>query len=124
MKNKLFILIILSITLTTATFAQDAISDFLNQKAGGKAFAKLDEFLAENELEFERDSTIVMFFNEERVRLGANFETELWKYLGKDFRNVTVTMTMTVTMTVTLTMTMTVTSLRGVSPHSLFLLPN
>lgn len=83
---KLFILILLSLTLTTATFAQDAISDFLKQKAGGKAFANIDAYLAQNKMEFDKNEEVIKLFNQERIRLGVNFETELWKYLGKDLR--------------------------------------
>lgn len=48
-------------------------------------FAELDEHIkTERNGYFGGDETTVALFNAERERLGKNFETELFKYLGKD----------------------------------------
>jgi hypothetical protein len=52
--------------------------------AQNKPFSPIDEFLAKKGGEFNNYVEVVKLFNEERVRLGKNFEKELWKYLGKD----------------------------------------
>ncbi|MGI8469174.1 MAG: hypothetical protein ACR2N3_12055 [Pyrinomonadaceae bacterium] len=51
-----------------------------------KSFSAIDEFLTNNGGSFDNRDEIVTLFNKERVRLGGDFETELWKYLGKDVR--------------------------------------
>ncbi len=86
MRKHILILGLLALFLTSAAFAQDTISDFLNQKTAGKPFASIDAYLAQNKQDFDNSDEVVKIFNQERVRLGANFETELWKYLSKDLR--------------------------------------
>lgn len=80
-------IVFLTLTLTCLTFAQtDSISEFLNggKKAGQQSFANIDRFLAKNNKDFDNSDEVVNLFNQERDRLGSNFETELWKYLGNN----------------------------------------
>ena len=51
-----------------------------------KSFSAIDEFLTINSGTFDNRGEIITLFNKERIRLGENFEKELWKYLGKDVR--------------------------------------
>lgn len=82
MKKQLFILIMAVLLITNSAFAKtDSVSDILNS-GKQQPFANLDAHLAKNNLEFDNDEQTVKLFNQERMRLGANFETELWKYLG------------------------------------------
>jgi hypothetical protein len=52
--------------------------------AQNKPFSSIDDFLEKNGGDFNNREEIVKLFNQERTRLGRNFEKELWKYLGKD----------------------------------------
>ncbi len=49
-----------------------------------KSFAAIDAVLSKNDDTFSNDAKVVKLFNEERGRLGDDFESELWKYLGND----------------------------------------
>lgn len=81
-KVVLFTLILVNLTLAQS----GSISEFLNggKKTGPKSFASIDNFLEKNNKEFDNSNEVVNLFNQERGRLGDNFETELWKYLGND----------------------------------------
>jgi hypothetical protein len=52
--------------------------------AQSKPFSSIDEFLKKKGGDFNNYEEVVKLFNGERVRLGKNFEKELWKYLGND----------------------------------------
>lgn len=89
MKKYLFILaLLMTIFAPTILSAQttDPLLDLLKQKNTSRSFADLDAYLAKNNTDFDNNDEVVKLFNQERVRLGANFETELWKYLGEDLR--------------------------------------
>jgi hypothetical protein len=54
------------------------------QEQAAKPFSSLDRFIEKSGGEFNNREEIVTLFNRERVRLGGDFEKEVWKYLGKD----------------------------------------
>jgi hypothetical protein len=60
------------------------VSAALCALAQNKPFSTIDEFLEKRGGDFNNRKEIVTLFNRERVRLGENFEKELWKYLGED----------------------------------------
>jgi len=73
MRTKTYLgLICILFTLAATSLGQDAFARFtkaVKEERGG--FSGNKESLSK-------------VFNEERIRLGSNFETELWKYLGDD----------------------------------------
>lgn len=87
MKIRISLLIIfLTTAIANAQVTSTALDDFLKsgKKNESKSFAKLNEYLIKNNLEFDNSQEVVKLFNEERIRLGANFESELWNYLEND----------------------------------------
>lgn len=92
MKKYFYILaLLMTIFAPTSLTAQssDPLLDLLNKKNTSNtssAFASIDAYLAKNNTDFDNNDEVVKLFNQERIRLGANFETELWKYLGTDVR--------------------------------------
>lgn len=52
--------------------------------AQAKPFSAVDAFLSKNHVTFSNDEEVVKLFNIERIRLGDDFESETWKYLGDD----------------------------------------
>lgn len=87
MRKHLTILIavfLMSASIVSAQITSSPMDEFLN---GGKKtsvipFDNIRDYLVKNNREFGNDEQTVKLFNEERGRLGANFENELWKYLG------------------------------------------
>lgn len=47
-----------------------------------RPFSKIDDYLEKKNATFDNDEEVVKLFNQERLRLGKSFETELWKYMG------------------------------------------
>lgn len=80
MERQLFIL-----TLLIQCFASIVMAQLIQtNEQTGKPFAEIDAFLAKNNQDFDNSEEIVKLFNNERNRLGANFESELWKYIGNN----------------------------------------
>lgn len=84
MKRKLFILTLLIQCFAAVVSAQLIQTNGNIDGQTGKPFAEIDAYLAKNNHDFDNSEEIVKLFNSERNRLGANFETEIWKYLGNN----------------------------------------
>lgn len=84
MKRQLFILTLLIQCFAAIVTAQSMQTNGNIGGQTGKPFAEIDAYIAKNNQDFDKREEIFKLFNNERIRLGANFESELWKYLGND----------------------------------------
>ena len=86
MKKLVLSAFVLTMILTNLAASQtNSVLDILD-KGKQKPFVNIEAYLSKIEQTFSNDDEVVKLFNQERNRLGANFEAELWKYLGSDFR--------------------------------------